>query len=294
MATRHRYTPLVASFSDKLVSTTKRATRKGALVSVPTEQKTVEDQGIPFVVHIAALQERKARTSRSEEFESSFNPFLPPDPDLVVSELHPHHLCVLNKFNVLRHHLLIVTRDFEAQKALLNIDDFVALLTCMNEMDGLGFYNGGTVAGASQTHKHLQLIPLPLGEGPLPTPVDSVIDSSATVGALTRISAFDFNHTLIPLDGAGLNSHRAAELHHFYLRACAAMGVQDETKPYNLLVTRRWMLLVSRSREHWLRVSLNALAFAGSLLVRNRTEFDKLEEIGPLTVLKTVVEEDPL
>jgi len=293
MATRHRYTPIVISLWQRLVSTTERATRVGALVSVPTRSAIVEECGIPFVVHVSALQDRKTNGSGPGTLDHAVHPFLPPDPDLLVSELPPRHIGVLNKFNVIRHHLLIVTRAFEAQDVLLTPGDFVALLTCMNEIDGLGFYNGGTVAGASQTHKHLQLVPLPLGNGPSPSPLDSVIDRSLPVGELTRIPAFDFRHAVIPLAGGRLSSHDSAELHGFYCRARAAVGVHDETQPYNMLVTRRWMLLVPRSREHWHGVSLNALAFAGSLLVRNRTELERLEMVGPLAVLKSVVDEDP-
>ncbi len=50
------------------------------------------------------------------------------------------------------------------------------------------------------------------------------------------------------------------------------------------------MLVVPRSRENWRGVSINALGFAGSLLVRNREELDELKRIGPLAVLKSVVE----
>ena len=44
--------------------------------------------------------------------------------------------------------------------------DFDALARGLAAIDGLAFYNGGTVAGASQPHKHLQLVPVPLGVGP--------------------------------------------------------------------------------------------------------------------------------
>lgn len=290
---RHRYTPNVNSLWTSLVDTTRKASQKGALVSLPTTSEIIEDRGIPFVVHTTADQNQKAIATRVSPSDRPFNPFLPPDPDLLVGEISPQHLGVLNKFNVIRHHLLIVTRVFEAQEALLNLEDFSALLTAMNEVDGLGFYNGGTAAGASQAHKHLQLIPLPLGEGPQPTPIDSVIKSSATTGDPTRVPGFDFPHGLILLGGSRLDARDASEVHRLYRHACTAVGVHDETNAHNLLITRRWMLVVPRSREHWEKVSLNALAFAGSLLVRNPKELEELKTVGPLAVLKAVVEEDP-
>ena len=43
------------------------------------------------------------------------NPFLPPDPELVVGPLPPAHVLLLNKFNVVAHHLLVVTQEFRSQ-----------------------------------------------------------------------------------------------------------------------------------------------------------------------------------
>ena len=72
------------------------------------------------------------------------------------------HVAILNKFNVVDRHLLIVTREFEEQRSLLTPRDFEAWWRCLGEYESIGFYNGGAEAGASQPHKHLQLVPLPL------------------------------------------------------------------------------------------------------------------------------------
>jgi ATP adenylyltransferase len=279
----------VNSLFDRIRATSDRAATRGALISVPTETTIVEDRGIPFVIHITTLQDRKRRAD-TRQVDRDFNPFLPLDPELFIGEVSPRHLSVLNKFNVLDHHLLIVTRGFEPQETLLTLDDFEALAGCMGEMDGFGFYNGGTVAGASQAHKHLQLVPLPLGDGPRPTPLDWVVPASTEPDTATTIPVLPFAHSLITLDGGPLGGHRAPDLERLYRRACAAVGVLDETQPYNFLLTRRWMLVVPRSREHWRGISINALGFAGSLLVRNRDELDDLKKTGPLAVLKSVVD----
>lgn len=279
----------MSSFRDSVASTIERATERRALVSLPTETTIVQDRGIPFIIHVGALQETKRRAAGDLTTDTTLNPFLPPDPDLVVCEVAPHHLCVLNKFNVLRDHLLIVTREFETQEAWLATGDFTALLSCMYEIDGLGFYNAGTIAGASQAHKHMQLVPLPLGCGPRETPIDHVIASSIGSGTLGTIPEMPFNHVVIRLDEDRFRAFQADELHHLYRKACASVGILDESQPYNLLLTRRWLLVVPRSREHWRRVSINALGFAGSLLVRNHSELDELIEVGPLAALRSVV-----
>ena len=60
------------------------------------------------------------------------------------------------------------------------------------------------------------------------------------------------------------------------------------SRPYNLLVTRQWMLLVPRQRECFADISLNALAFAGALLVRDRTQLEVVKHHGPIAALQHV------
>jgi len=48
------------------------------------------------------------------------------------------------------------------------------------------------------------------------------------------------------------------------------------------------MLLVRRSRESWEGVSVNALGFAGSLFIKDRTQIDMIRAQGPLAVLSEV------
>src|SRR5690606_39595052 len=40
-------------------------------------------------------------------------PLMPPEPELLVAGVNDTHLCLLNKYPVLDHHALIVTRTFE-------------------------------------------------------------------------------------------------------------------------------------------------------------------------------------
>ena len=56
------------------------------------------------------------------------NPFLPHEEALFVCDLSPSHKLLLNKFNVVEHHSLVVTREFQAQTDPLNERDFDAAL----------------------------------------------------------------------------------------------------------------------------------------------------------------------
>jgi len=289
---------------NQLVTRTRDAIAEGALQPIGTRQESVEDGGMSFLVRVAENLQRKAEDKarqrvKSEKEGKAFNPFLPPEPELTVAEISERHVAVLNKFNVVEHHLLLVTRHFEEQEALLTFEDLEALWVCMGEYGALGFYNGGKVAGASQRHKHLQMIPLPIAAGDPPTPLDPLIERAAPGPGITTLDTLPFPHRFRRLepDTLGDPQQAAARLRADYLTMLEALGIPPVTvdgearqsAPYNLLLTRRWMLVVPRSREHCGSVSVNAMGFAGSLFVRDEAELQWVRETGPMHMLQDVV-----
>jgi ATP adenylyltransferase len=279
----------------RVVACTERARASGALTPIATVCHTVEQAGIGFAVRLAEGLERKVALTATRR-QHHIDPFLPYEEDLFVAMLSETHVCLLNKFNVLDHHLLVVTREYEDQDEPLNLRDFEALWTCLVEIDGLGFYNGGEVAGASQRHKHFQLVPVALGQGPEPIPMAPAMRAARFEGALGTTDALAFAHAIARLDvldevldvdvsrGAGAAARASLAAYEAMRRALQL----EHGDPYNLLVTRSWMLLVPRARERWGRVSVNALGFAGALLVRTPDELAELERQGPMAVLESV------
>lgn len=280
-----------------------RALESGALLPLGTTTFTVPDGGLPFRVHLLDRMTHKVR--RTDDLRATgSNPFLPPEAELVVGELGPDHLAVLNKFPVVAEHILIITRHFEHQQSPLTVADFAATALCLAEIDGLVFYNGGADAGASQAHKHLQIIPLPLANWP-PTPAEIAeahLDPALTGGRFplepawraargegpTRSPHLPFNHALMRVpEGA-----TGAALHRAFVACCAAVGLEGPSPVYNLLLTRSHLLLVPRVRERTGGVALNALAFAGSLLVPHPALLEAIRLAGPLRILRGVVEPD--
>lgn len=192
-----------------MIERTNHALRCGALEPIRTETRYLEERGIQFIVRILAHLERKTRTNKAQQgarSDETCDPFLPYDKELFVAELSESHVCLLNKFNVVDHHLLIVTRAFEEQETLLNRKDFDALLPCMAEIDGLAFYNGEKAAGASQRHKHLQLVPLPLGPQAAPVPIEPLLGHAWFRRAWGEVPGLGFKHALARLDPVGLRS----------------------------------------------------------------------------------------
>ena len=281
---------------DKVEKTTAEAVRSGAQRSLPTEFEFVQDGGVRFLVRIVAhlADKQWPPTHPGGRSGKQPNPFLPYDLARHVADVSESHVCLLNKYNVVDQHLLIVTRQFEPQEARLNLEDFTALWTCMAEYDGLGFYNAGTIAGASQPHKHLQLVPLPLAPRGPRIPIEPVIESVNFQGQIGRASSLPFVHAVARVDPSLVRSpsQAARTMLTLYRAMMQAVELRAEVthsdrvpEPYNLLVTRKWMLLVPRSCESFESISVNALGFAGALLVRNEQQMNVLKKHGPMTAL---------
>ena len=286
---------------ERLTSSTRRALAANALFSFPTGRAFVEEKGVRYFVRVLESLSRKDEARRAQDRASQqgrqANPFLPPEPDLTVGDVGPGHLAVLNKFNVVENHLLLVTRKFEDQDALLTPEDFEALWQCLSEYDSLGFYNGGREAGASQQHKHLQLVPLPLApEGPV-VPMEPMLGQAPAGHGLSRVPAFPFLHSFVRLEPglASAPGNAARQTFGLYCDMLQELGMRTpspgrttrHSAPYCLLVARTWMLLVPRSREHVQDISLNSLAYAGSFFVRSQEQLERLKAYGMMNALKT-------
>lgn len=282
---------------------TDHAIGSGALHSIETEQTFVEQDGVRFLVRLASNiirkeRDKKIQARRAQQTGTRYNPFLPPEKDLTVADISATHLAVLNKFNVVDHHLLVVTRTFADQDTLLTQEDFAALWIAMAEYPSLGFYNGGRVAGASQQHKHLQVVPLPLTKQGPALPIEPLLVSEQAPGNMVENSMLPFRHAFTWLDpmlgkDPAIAGPTAFALYRQMLASVSItpLRVRDQVQhstPYNLLVTERWMLLVPRSVEHFGPISVNSLGFAGSLFVRNEQELELVKAHGPMTILQSV------
>ncbi len=249
----------------------------GALQPIASEAEAIEADGVRFGVRIlegAAAKDRAASAQRGDD------PFRDPDPRLRVADVSDSHVCLLNKFPVLDGHLLIVTRESAEQESALDAADFEALGACLAEGAALGFYNAGAAAGASQPHRHLQLVRLPLFSGVEAVPVEPLLRSGLPERGLGRAPALPFEHALARTPEEPAAAHA---LHRSMLSATGASA-----GPYNLLVTRAWTLLVPRTRAAWEGIEVNALGYAGALLVREREALARLRRIGPLALLAAV------
>lgn len=280
-----------------------RARQSGALQPIHTESAQLTEAGLPFslrwvssLAHKDRVQDTAHRRTPEPPAPPSAepgprarpNPFLPPDPQLCVAALGEHHLVVLNKFPVIDDHLLLVTRTFQPQTAPLDPADWTALAAVVAAHAGLGFYNGGAEAGASQPHRHLQWIPDAASGG-----ADALAPFAAGLQPQQHAQAqhqpaLPWRHAFVALDAGKVDG---ASVQRAFALACTALKIEtraDPMPPWNVLLTRHWLLLVPRRCESWQGVSVNALGYAGSLFARERERIEALRAIGPLALLRAV------
>lgn len=273
------------------------ALASGALQPVQSEQFEMKHGGLPFTVRwVSSLAAKDASAGVAVPGgprDPNFNPFLNPDPELTVGPLGDSHVAILNKFPLSPRHLVLAVRAFEEQLLPLTRADFESLARVMTEAGGLGLYNGGTAAGASQRHKHTQWVPAIDGNASLALFLPGLPADAPPLAQATH-PALPMRHSFVRVDcTVGTALERATDqLHQAWQRGCQALGLAPGADgllpPYNMLVSDGWMLLIPRSREHFEGVSLSAISFGGTLYTRHRDEAERVRDAGPLQVLATV------
>ena len=265
------------------LAVSERALASGALVPLATE--VVEQPALePF--QLRRLLSRTPKHLRSGGPKP--NPFLPWEPALEVARPRPGHVLLLNKFPVQAGHVLLITDHWAPQAGWLDADDWAAAATIASDTGGLWFFNSCAAAGASQPHRHLQLLPRAAGEPscPLAATFLRALGDHAEPEADPFPWAFRLSRRIDPTHHTDLPSLYAAHVQALQLGdpACDA----QPREPYNLLFDDQWFLTVRRSREHAAGFSINALGFAGCLLQTENSDLAWLQENGPWALLQDV------
>ena len=225
--------------------------------------------------------------------DPNFNPFLNPDPELTVGPVGDAHVAILNKFPLCARHLVLARRVFEEQRLPLARSDFAALAALMGEAGGIGLYNGGTAAGASQRHKHVQWMPEDAGNASLSLFAPGLPTGLAEQGVATH-AALPMRHCFVRVRcGRGEAVEASADsLHAGFERARAELGLEAGEggllPPFNLLAGEGWLLAIPRSREHFEGISMSAVCFGGTLYTRHREQIEAIRAVGPLRALAAV------
>jgi ATP adenylyltransferase len=223
------------------------------------------------------------------------NPFRPWDQRLEVSAIGSHHALILNKYPVQLGHMLLITKDWASQGDWLDSRDWTAVSAVDANTTGLWFFNSGPLAGASQPHRHLQLLPRQSGAARCPREpwFLNLLNGhrseegrpDAAIAASTAIRTRQVGHRCPGKHLAELYAELSDELH---------LGQPDQHQtpksPYNLLITDQWMAMVKRRTDGIHGFSVNALGFAGYLLATDQADRHWLSIHGPDQLLAEVVE----
>lgn len=298
----------------------------GALVPLTTVHESVHDAttGVDFLVSFADTASSAAKSSAatlsspSLSLVNDLDPFAVDsrDPRLTVQQsFQPGYSLLLNKFNSVAGHVLLVTDDMVLQSEPLTEQDLSALHALVVQVPAVGFFNSAEAAGASQRHKHMQAIPLDVlaalrgGSGAAPVPIDDLLGpfvSRLRISALVtptgdaaahKVPALPFEHALVPMPktpslvtGKWLHAAYQTALATAGLLANARIGESggEELPPHNLLMTSEWMLVVPRSRRVWGGIDVNAMGFFGCLLARSSEGRATIASHPPVEVLRGV------
>ncbi len=217
------------------------------------------------------------------------NPFIPWDTRLEIKSLSETHVLILNKYPVQRGHMLLLTKSWRAQNGWLEPEDFSALIEVEDDTKGLWFFNSSAEAGASQPHRHIQLLRRKTGQRICPR----------EYWFKSKLKNKDIHNTLIEKSTIILkrqySEDKSQELYESYIKMCFQMNIgspQNDEKPispYNLLITPEWISLIRRSKEKTEGFSINALGFAGYFLATQKSNLSLLMNEGPEKLLSKVV-----
>ncbi|WP_269622933.1 ATP adenylyltransferase [Prochlorococcus marinus] len=216
------------------------------------------------------------------------NPFKPWDKNLEVDLVGDNHILILNKYPVQLCHMLLITKEWQPQNGWLSYQDWKAFKIVDNDTNGLWFFNSCSESGASQPHRHIQLLPRnnKMKICPLEDSYNNLKNQK-----LFNNKILD-NILIIYRDQ---NKESSQDIYEKYLYLCNKLGIGQPSSdsnpklPYNLLISNKWIVIIRRSKEYINGFSINALGFAGYLLATNDSNIKWLNSNGPLNILENVV-----
>ncbi len=219
------------------------------------------------------------------------NPFIPWDKNLEIAKIFDDHILILNKYPVQKGHMLLITSQWQPQNGWLTRKDWKAVSEIENDTKGLWFFNSGPKAGASQPHRHIQLLPRTHHELICPR------DEWFTKQMINDVEKFDFDCSsyIIAERKREISCKSTDLLYKQYIELCKVMQVGDPSidakpnVPYNLVFSDNWISLFRRRMDSMNGFSINGLGFAGYILAINRSDIAWLEKTGPHVLLKEVL-----
>ncbi|KAI0408600.1 HIT-like domain-containing protein [Xylaria palmicola] len=276
-----------------------KAQANGDLIYYPTQVAILTLGSLAFQLRYSPSLAQKPKPPPPVEPKARpFNPFENPSPALLVAQLPPSHRLVLNKFAVVPEHFILATSDFKPQTHLLEAGDVAAAYACVQAYRDAGeelfvFFNSGEHSGASQPHRHLQLLPVERMKDGL----EKIEHKNEWAVLADKVRGKE--HMLpFAIFTSPISAEMSAEERHraylsLYKRAvhAAMAGVEavetgEAQISYNLAMTSTCMAICPRTAEGMPirdqngdevgKVALNGTVLAGTALVKTQAEWDTL------------------
>ena len=215
------------------------------------------------------------------------NPFHPWDKILEIEKIGNNHQLILNKYPVQNGHILLITNTWKPQNGWLDINDWIAIQEVNKDTSGLWFFNSSPKAGASQPHRHFQLLRRSKSERICPREdwfLELKLNKKINNKLKKNIVVSDFNFL-----------ENSSCIHGLYLELLRKLGLGNPSHdkkpkyPYNILITNNWISIIKRSNDHIHGFSINGLGFAGYLLVTEISDINYLRRVGPEKLLEKFV-----
>mgnify|MGYP005989453277 CR=1 FL=1 len=283
---------------DLVKSAFQKAKSTNDLTYYPTQVVDISVSSLPFQLRFSPSLASKPKGPPKSATTKPFDPFAySPLPKLFIADLSPTHYLVLNKFAITEEHFILATKEFKPQTHVLERADLEGALECVKAFKDDGglfvFFNGGEHSGASQPHRHLQLLPVQRMK-------DGLREDSPWEVLTSKLDEAPFQTFAekISLKVSGEELYAAyLRLHH---KACEAAGVQGDVAAggeakisYNLAMTEDVLVVCPRVAEGGViadsngqevgKLSLNGTMLAGTALVKSEAEWDALNQ-NPQTV----------
>eukprot|EP01039_Chlorochromonas_danica_P000212 gene211-227_t len=144
----------------------------GSLKTKAISTSIVNSQGLKFVVCKLLPKTPYSGNIVDQSQSSTAQPVLDPfakdrlEQSLVVHNFHDdqsdsfRYTMILNKFNTIPDHALIVSHDFIPQIRSISKEELILMYWTIRTIGGVAWYNSNALSGASQLHKHLQVLPI--------------------------------------------------------------------------------------------------------------------------------------
>jgi ATP adenylyltransferase len=227
------------------------------------------------------------------------SPFVNPDPEFIVAHVGPLHTLILSKFCVYRPSYLLHTNDYVPQKDDLNEADIAATWLLLGHLrrPQMALFNCGAEAGASQSHKHIQLLPRPLPPGPELFPDRAQFSSGKFSGLFSKsvrlkcapvepdsIEGVPYIHYVIgiPIGATALDVHGRYRLLLDNMRE--SLGVTSFAA-YNLVMVKEWMIVIPRRHAAQKTIRANGAGMMGFVWVQDIEERNGWTQLGMTKVL---------